>query len=89
MSFRMVVTGVFRVAASGRTVVTGRVEHGSLRVGDRVEMVRAGVSVPTTVKGLEVAAKITCEILRGEDAGVLIDDVEGFSIREGDVLSRP
>lgn len=86
-TFEMVVEDVFSIQGRG-TVVTGKVSAGSLRVGQRVQLVRAGVVTATTsVTGIEQFRKVIDTAVAGDFVGLLLDGVSKADVLVGDVLS--
>ena len=83
--FLMPVEDVFSISGRG-TVVTGRVEHGIVKVGDAVEVVGIRDTQQTTCTGVEMFRKLLDEGRAGDNVGVLIrglkrDEVERPSIK--------
>lgn len=84
--FRMVVEDVFRIQNRG-TVATGRIEAGSVRVGQQVRILRAGtVLSTTTVTGVEVFRKVLESASVGDNVGLLLDGATGENVMRDDVL---
>jgi elongation factor Tu len=86
--FRMTVENVFSIASRG-TVVTGRVETGTLRVNDPVTFQSAdGRTRQTKVKGLETFRQERAEVHAGDNVGVLLKGVGPDEIGRGMALVR-
>ena len=84
--FRMTVDDVFTVRGQG-SVVTGRIESGTFKVGDEIRVVRAGGSARTmTVAGLEMFSKLLNAAQAGDVVGMLLRGIEKNDIQHGDVL---
>jgi translation elongation factor EF-Tu-like GTPase len=81
--FKMTVEDVFLIRNRG-VVVTGRVESGTLRVGDTVH-INGGPSV--RVDAIEKFRKQLDEATTGENVGVLIKDIDKDQLNRGDVLT--
>ncbi|MCV7023047.1 elongation factor Tu [Mycolicibacterium novocastrense] len=81
--FRMTVEDVFAIRNRG-VVATGRVEAGTLRVGDTVH-INGGPGI--TVAAIEQFRKQRDEVSAGENVGVLFKDIERTQINRGDVLT--
>ncbi|MGE2721247.1 EF-Tu/IF-2/RF-3 family GTPase [Mycolicibacterium celeriflavum] len=81
--FRMTVEDVFAIRNRG-VVATGRVEAGTLRVGDTVH-VNGGPGL--TVDAIEQFRKTRDEATAGDNVGVLFKGVERSQIKRGDVLT--
>ena len=84
--FRMTVADVFVIARRG-TVATGRVESGSVAVGQQLRVVRDGAHLgATTVTGVEMFRKKVEVASAGDNVGLLIDGEVGEGVKTGDVL---
>jgi translation elongation factor EF-Tu-like GTPase len=87
-SFRLPVEDVFSIRGRG-TVVTGRVESGTLRVGETVRQSRPdGSTRDVTVTGIEMFRKVTDTANTGDNVGLLLADLGREDIGAGDVLTR-
>ncbi len=85
-SFRMTVSDVFSIRGRG-TVVTGKIESGTLRVGDKIRISgQGGSSMTAVVTGLETMRRTQTEVAAGENVGVLLREVAKSDIRPGDRL---
>ncbi|MEV8292856.1 elongation factor Tu [Streptomyces rochei] len=86
--FLLSVENVLTVTVTGRgTVVTGAVERGTVRVGDRVEVL--GASVETVVTGLETFGKPMEEAQAGDNVALLLRGVARDAVRRGHVVAAP
>ena len=89
--FLMAVEDVFSITGRG-TVVTGRVERGTIKVGEEVEVV-GHQSFPktffATVTGLEMFQKTLEESIAGDNVGVLLRGISKERVQRGIVLSQP
>jgi elongation factor Tu len=84
--FRLVVEDVFTIKNRG-TVATGRIESGSVRVGQEVRILRAGtVLATTTVTGVEMFRKVLDTATAGDNVGLLLDGPSGDNVMRADVL---
>ena len=87
--FLMPVEDVFSISGRG-TVATGRVERGTVKVGDAVEIVglsdEKGASVVT---GVEMFHKLLPQAEAGDNIGVLLRGVAKDGIERGQVLCKP
>jgi len=84
--FSMPVEDVFTITGRG-TVVTGRVATGTLAVGDRVSIVRAGsVLTMTEVTGIEAFRSRRTTASAGDAVGVLLKGVGRDDVQRGDEL---
>ncbi|RPF31816.1 elongation factor Tu [Streptomyces sp. TLI_185] len=84
--FLMPVENVLTITGRG-TVVTGAVERGVVRVGDRVEVLGAGVE--TVVTGLETFGKPMEEAQAGDNVALLLRGVPRDAVRRGHVVAAP
>jgi translation elongation factor EF-Tu-like GTPase len=81
--FRMTVEGVFKIRNRG-VVAVGRVESGTLRVGDTVHI---DGSLTARVDSIEVFRKSIDEAKAGDNIGVLFRGVEKSQLDRGSVLT--
>ena len=87
--FLMPVEDVFTITGRG-TVATGRVERGTLKLNEEVEIV--GVkdeSRKTVVTGIEMFRKLLDEAQAGDNIGALLRGVNRDQIQRGQVLAKP
>ena len=83
--FRMTVQDVFSIHGRG-TVVTGTVERGAVRVGDRFFIVGQAGRVPARVDGLEKFRSVLTSARAGDQIGLLIRGVTRDQVFPGDIL---
>jgi elongation factor Tu len=86
--FLMGIEDVFSITGRG-TVATGRVERGTVKIGDTVELVGLKDTKSTTVTGLEMFQKTLEESVAGDNVGVLLRGVQKVDIERGMVLAKP
>ena len=87
--FLMPVEDVFSITGRG-TVATGRVERGTVKVGDEVEIVGLKTeSSKTVVTGVEMFRKLLDQAEAGDNIGVLLRGVQRTDIERGQVLAVP
>ena len=87
--FLMPVEDVFSISGRG-TVATGRVERGTLKVNDTVEIVGLTEEKATTVvTGVEMFHKLLPQAEAGDNIGALLRGVAKDGIRRGQVLAKP
>ncbi len=86
--FLMPVEDVFTITGRG-TVATGRVERGTVKVGDTVEIVGMGARKQTVITGVEMFRKLLDQAQAGDNIGLLLRGVERNEIERGQVLAKP
>ncbi|AEJ44928.1 elongation factor Tu [Alicyclobacillus acidocaldarius] len=87
--FLMPIEDVFTITGRG-TVATGRVERGTLKVGDEVEIVGLREERRKTVAtGIEMFRKLLDEAQAGDNIGALLRGVERKDVERGQVLCKP
>ena len=89
LAFLMPIEDVFSISGRG-TVATGRVERGTVKVGDVVEVV--GLSDEkrsTTVTGVEMFHKLLPQAEAGDNIGALLRGIAKDEIERGQVLAKP
>jgi elongation factor Tu len=86
--FLMPIENVLTISGRG-TVVTGKVERGTLRVGAPVEVVGLGPTVATVAIGLETFGKSLPSAEAGDNAAVLLRGVKREQVQRGQVLAVP
>ncbi len=89
LDFLMPVEDVFSISGRG-TVATGRVERGTVKVGDVVEIVGlTDEKKNTTVTGVEMFHKLLPQAEAGDNIGALLRGVAKDEIERGQVLAKP
>ena len=87
--FLMPVEDVFSITGRG-TVATGRVERGTIKVGEEVEIVGLmDEARKTVVTGVEMFRKILDQAMTGDNIGALLRGVQRTEIERGQVLAKP
>ena len=87
--FLMPVEDVFTITGRG-TVATGRVEQGTVKVGEQVEIVGIRPKITTTVvTGVEMFRKLLDQGQAGDNIGVLLRGTKREDIERGQVLAKP
>ncbi len=86
--FLMPVEDVFTITGRG-TVVTGRVERGTLKINEQVEIIGLRPTRTTTATSLEQFHKICDEIFGGDNAGVLLRGINRLDVERGQVVAKP
>ena len=89
LPFLMPVEDVFSISGRG-TVATGRVERGTVKVSDTVEIVGLSDEKKTTVvTGVEMFHKLLDQAEAGDNIGALLRGVSRDEIERGQVLCKP
>jgi elongation factor Tu len=87
-TFLMAIEDVFSITGRG-TVATGRIERGTVSVGDAVELVGLKDTKSTTVTGIEMFQKTLDQGMAGDNVGILIRGIQKTEIERGMVLALP
>jgi len=89
LPFLMPVEDVFSITGRG-TVATGRVERGTVKVGDEVEIVGLSDEArKTVVTGVEMFRKLLDKAEAGDNIGALLRGIDKTDIERGQVLCKP
>ncbi len=86
--FLMPVEDVFSIPGRG-TVGTGRVERGTIKVGDKIERVGIKETIETTVTGVEMFRKELDFAQAGDNVGLLLRGIAKEELERGMVLAVP
>ena len=86
--FLMPIEDIFTISGRG-TVVTGRVERGTVEIGNSVEIVGLRETTDTVVTGVEMFNKSLNEGQAGDNLGALLRGVERDEVERGQVLAVP
>jgi elongation factor Tu len=86
--FLMSIEDVFSITGRG-TVVTGRIEQGTVHPQDEVEIVGVKPTVKTTVTGVEMFRKLLDEGQAGDNVGCLLRGTGKDDVERGQVLAKP
>lgn len=87
-SFLMAIEDVFSISGRG-TVVTGRIERGTIKVGEEVEIVGLRDTAKTICTGVEMLRKLLNEGKAGDNVGILLRNTKKEDVERGQVLSKP
>ncbi|MBL3519109.1 elongation factor Tu [Aliarcobacter lanthieri] len=87
-SFLMPVEDVFSISGRG-TVVTGRIEQGTIKVGEEIEIVGFADTRKTTVTGVEMFRKEMDQGQAGDNCGILLRGIKKEDVERGQVLVKP
>lgn len=86
--FLMPIEDVFTIKGRG-TVVTGRIERGKIKQGEKVEIVGMGKDNESVCTGVEMFRKILEEGIAGDNAGILLRGLNREDVDRGQVLAAP
>jgi len=84
----MAIEDVFSIEGRG-TVVTGRIEQGVLKVGDKVQLLGLADPQETVCTGVEMFQKTLDEGRAGDNVGVLLRGIRKEDVQRGQVLAKP
>jgi elongation factor Tu len=86
--FLMPVEDIFTIQGRG-TVATGRIERGTIKVNESVEVVGIKATRTTVVTGVEMFKKLLDSGMAGDNVGLLLRGVERKDIERGQVIAKP
>ena len=86
--FLMPVEDVFSISGRG-TVVTGRIEKGTIKIGETIEIVGFSDTQTTTVTGVEMFRKEMEQGQAGDNCGILLRGIKKEDVERGQVLCKP
>jgi elongation factor Tu len=86
--YLMPIEDVFSITGRG-TVVTGRVDRGTLHPGDEVAIVGIKETKKTVVTGVEMFRKLLDEAVAGDNIGALLRGIGKDEVERGQVLAKP
>lgn len=86
--FLMAIEDVFSISGRG-TVVTGRIETGTVSTGDEVEIVGIRDTRTSRVMGVEMFRRHLSSAGAGDNVGILLRGVARDQVERGQVLARP
>ncbi|MDD2521912.1 MAG: elongation factor Tu [Anaerolineaceae bacterium] len=87
--FMMPIEDVFSIKGRG-TVVTGRIERGTLKLNDKVDIVGLmDKPLPTVATGIEMFHKMLDQGQAGDNAGILLRGIDREQVERGMVLAKP
>ena len=84
----MPVEDVFSIEGRG-TVVTGRIERGTVKINEEIEIVGIKATAKTVVTGIEMFNKQLDEGMAGDNAGLLLRGLKKEDVARGQVLAKP
>ena len=85
--FLMPIEDIFSIEGRG-TVVTGRIERGTIKVGEEVEVIGFKDTTKTTITGIEMFNKSLKEGIAGDNAGLLLRGTGKDDVTRGMVLAK-
>ena len=85
--FLLPIEDVFSIPGRG-TVVTGRVERGTIKVGDEVEIIGLKDTIKSICTGIEMFRKLLDEGLAGDNLGLLLRGVKREDVERGQVVAK-
>jgi elongation factor Tu len=86
--YLMPIEDIFSIEGRG-TVVTGRIERGTVNINEEVEIVGIRPTQKTTVTGIEMFNKSLDKGQAGDNAGVLLRGTKKDEVERGQVLAKP
>ena len=86
--FLMPVEDIFSIEGRG-TVVTGRIERGTVKVNEEIEVIGLKPTQKTVVTGIEMFQKVLDEGTAGDNVGILLRGLKKEDVERGQVLAKP
>ena len=86
--FLMPIEDVFTIQGRG-TVVTGKIDRGTIKLNEEIEIVGIKDTQKTTVTGIEMFRKEMDEGVAGDNCGILIRGIKKEEVERGQVLCKP
>eukprot|EP01116_Phalansterium_solitarium_P011620 TRINITY_DN27361_c0_g1_i1.p1 TRINITY_DN27361_c0_g1~~TRINITY_DN27361_c0_g1_i1.p1 ORF type:complete len:439 (+),score=146.05 TRINITY_DN27361_c0_g1_i1:117-1433(+) len=86
--FLMPIEDVFSISGRG-TVATGRIEQGTLKLGDEVAIVGPKAAQKTSITGIEMFRKSMDYAEAGENVGLLLRGFKKEDLNRGEVICKP
>jgi len=86
--FLMPIEDVFTISGRG-TVVTGKVDRGTLKLNEEIEIVGIKPTKKTVVTGIEMFNKEMNECQAGDNVGALLRGIDKKEVERGQVLAKP
>ena len=87
-NFLLPIEDVFSISGRG-TVVTGRIERGSIKLGEEIEIVGIRETKKTICTGVEMFRKLLDYGKAGDNVGILLRSIKRDEIERGQILSKP
>ncbi|MFH0853629.1 MAG: elongation factor Tu [bacterium] len=86
--FLMPIEDIFSIEGRG-TVVTGRIERGTVKVNEEIEIVGIRETSKTIVTGVEMFNKTLNQGQAGDNAGLLLRGTKKEDVERGQVMAKP
>ncbi len=86
--FLMPVEDIFSIEGRG-TVVTGKVERGTVNVNEEIEIIGLRPTQKTVVTGVEMFQKTLDKGIAGDNVGILLRGLKKEDVERGQVLAKP
>ena len=86
--FLMPIEDIFSIEGRG-TVVTGRIERGTVKLNDEAEIIGIHDTTKTVVTGIEMFNKQLDQGIAGDNAGLLLRGTKKEDVERGQVLAKP
>jgi elongation factor Tu len=86
--FLMPIEDIFTIEGRG-TVVTGRIERGTININEEIEIVGIRPTTKTVVTGIEMFNKQLDKGMAGDNAGILLRGTKKDEVERGQVLAKP
>ena len=86
--FLMPIEDVFSITGRG-TVGTGKIDRGTINVGDQAEIIGLGAHEKTVVTGVEMFRKLLDQGQAGDNVGLLLRGVDKEFLQRGMVIAKP
>ncbi|MBI9009587.1 MAG: elongation factor Tu [Tenericutes bacterium] len=86
--FLMPIEDVFTITGRG-TVVTGRVDRGTIKVGEQVEIIGIRDTKTTVCTGVEMFRKLLDFAQAGDNVGLLLRGISRDDVQRGQVVAKP
>ena len=86
--FLMPIEDVFSISGRG-TVVTGRIESGTIKTGEEMEIIGIKATQKSVCTGVEMFRKLLDSGEAGDNVGILLRGIERDQVERGQVLAKP
>ncbi|MDV3165090.1 MAG: EF-Tu/IF-2/RF-3 family GTPase, partial [Candidatus Phytoplasma australasiaticum] len=86
--FLMPIEDIYSITGRG-TTASGRVERGTLTLGEEIEILGLDKDTSTVAIGLEIFKKSKTQIQAGDNAAILLRGIKHSDIKKGQVIVKP